>query len=331
MMTLRLPDKWLWDFWLAQDGPDVHLFYLQAPRSLGKQELRHWNVSIGHAVSQDLRTWQVLPDALRPSPTDAWDDYTTWTGSVVHHDGLWFLFYTGGCRAERGLIQRIGLATSTNLIHWRKHPANPLISADPRWYELLDLNLWHDQAWRDPWVFQHPETGDFHAFITARVNHGPADGRGVIAHARSEDLIHWEVLPPVTEPGDFGDMEVPQLVAIHGRYYLLFCTVASTRSGHWRQRTGLEPVTGTHYLVADNPLGPFRFSADEFLVGDRIGSLYAGKLVLGPPPSVRDLGDQWVFLASRMFAPDGSFVGELSDPLPVAADNEGNLSVDWRR
>jgi beta-fructofuranosidase len=323
-MALRLPDKWLWDFWLAQDGPDYHLFYLQAPRSLGKPELRHWNVSIGHAVSQDLRMWQVLPDALHPSPADAWDDYTTWTGSIVRHDGLWYLFYTGGNRGEKGLVQRIGLATSVDLIHWQRHPANPLISADPRWYELLDLNLWHDQAWRDPWVFQHPDTGDFHAFITARLNHGPADGRGVIAHARSSDLIHWEVLPPVIEAGDFGHLEVPQLVVIQGRSYLLFSAVASVHSALRGQRTGLAAVTGTHYLIADRPLGPFRFSTDEFLVGDRIGSLYAGKLVLAPR-------GEWVFLASRMFAPDGSFVGELSDPLPVAVDDKGNLSVDWRR
>ncbi len=322
-MTLRLPDKWLWDFWLAQDGPDYHIFYLQAPRSLGQEKLRHWHVTIGHAVSQDLGHWQVLPDTLQPSQSEAWDDYTTWTGSIIRHAGLWYLFYTGGRRAEKGLIQRIGLATSTDLIHWDKHPANPLLTADPQWYELLDLNQWHDQAWRDPWVFQHPQSGDFHAFITARVNTGPTDGRGVIAHARSTDLIRWEVLPPVTEPGDFGQIEVPQLVAIQNRYYLLFCTATWTHSAQYRQRTGLEPVTGTHYLMADNPLGPFRFTTREFLVGDTTGSFYNGKLVQGPD-------NAWYFLASRQFTPEGDFIGALIDPLPVMIDSMGNLSVDWR-
>jgi beta-fructofuranosidase len=322
-MTLFLPDKWVWDFWLAEDGPDYHIFYLQAPRSLGDAELRHWNVSIGHAVSQDLREWHVLPDALRPSPVDgdAFDDYTTWTGSVIRHEGLWHLFYTGGTRAEKGLVQRIGLATSTDLVHWTKHPANPLIVADPRWYELLDLDLWHDQAWRDPWVLRHPDEGDFHAFITARVNHGPPDGRGVIAHARSDDLIHWEVLPPVTEPGDFGHMEVPQLVEIKGRYHLLFSAQASVHSARWRQRTGLEPLTGIHYLVAEEPLGPFRLSAGQLLAADVVGSLYAGKLVLNPE-------NEWVMLAARMFAPDGSFVGTLSDPLPITLDRAGELTLE---
>ena len=325
-MALELADKWVWDFWLAQDGPDYHVFYLQAPRALQDERLRHWSVSIGHAVSQDLRHWEVLPDALCPSRAKdgAWDDCTTWTGSIIRHEGVWSLFYTGGTQAERGLVQRIGLATSDDLIHWERHPANPLIVADPRWYELLDLDLWHDQAWRDPWVFRHPATGDFHALITARVNHGPSDGRGAIGHARSNDLIHWEVLPPLAESGDFGHMEVPQLTEIDARYYLLFCAVADVHSNHRRQRTGLQPVTGTHYLVADDPLGPFHFSTDEFLVGDEDGSLYAGKLVLGPDGT-------WVLLASHMFAPDGAFIGALSDPLSVRIAGDGNLWVDWRR
>ena len=322
-MSLRLPDKWMWDFWFAQEGPDYHLFFLQAPRSLEREELRHWHASIGHAVSQDLRKWQVLPDALAPSEAAAWDDKSTWTGSIIRHGERWTMFYTGTSQADKGLIQRIGLATSTDLIRWEKHPANPVLTADPRWYELLDSGQWHDQAWRDPFVFQHPQTGDFHALITARVNEGPADARGVIAQARSPDLTHWEVLPPVTEPGDFGQMEVPQWVEINGRYYLLFCTTASTTAAQHIERTGLPPVTGTHYLVADNPLGPFHFTTDQFLVGDVIGSLYAGKLVQEPDGN-------WSFLAWHYFAPNGEFIGELSDPYPVTVDDAGNLSVKWQ-
>jgi beta-fructofuranosidase len=43
-MVLRLDDQWIWDFWLVQDGSDYHIFYLQAPRLLQQERLRHWHV-----------------------------------------------------------------------------------------------------------------------------------------------------------------------------------------------------------------------------------------------------------------------------------------------
>ena len=109
----------------------------------------------------------------------------------------WAMFYTGSRRSENGLIQRIGMATSPDLMHWTKDPANPLIEADPAWYELLDLDAWHDQAWRDPWVFQHPATGEFHALITARVRSGPPHGRGVYR------TCHVQRLAPLDGPAAF--------------------------------------------------------------------------------------------------------------------------------
>ena len=99
---LSLPDKWIWDFWLADDGTAYHLFFLQAPRG-GDPDLRHANPSVGHAVSTDLTTWQVVGDALRPSAEPAFDDLAIWTGSVVRgDDGVWYLFYTGRSRADKG-------------------------------------------------------------------------------------------------------------------------------------------------------------------------------------------------------------------------------------
>jgi hypothetical protein len=102
-------------------------------------ELRHANASVGHAVSRDL-------------------------------------LYTGTSCGDGGLVQRIGLATSSDLVTWTKHPANPVLEADRRWYELIDDTTWHDQAWRDPWLFRNRDDGTFHALVTARANDGPQNG-----------------------------------------------------------------------------------------------------------------------------------------------------------
>jgi beta-fructofuranosidase len=127
----------------------------------------------------------------------------------------------------------------------------------------------------------------------------------------------------VALPGLFGYLEVPQLVFLQNRYYLLFCLTSNIHAADYQQQTGLEPVSGTHYFVADNPLGPFRLTTHKFMVGDAIGSFYNGKLVQGP-------GGAWYFMASRQFTPDGEFIGALSDPMPVTVDDDGNLSVDWQ-
>ncbi len=37
--------------------------------------------------------------------------------------------------------------------------------------------------------------------MTARSRTGDPAERGVISHARSADLLGWEVLPPLTAPG----------------------------------------------------------------------------------------------------------------------------------
>jgi beta-fructofuranosidase len=166
-----------------------------------------------------------------------------------------------------------------------------------------------------------PESGMFHAFITARVKHGPTDGRGVIALAQSSDLHNWQVLDPVTAPGDFGYMEVPQVVCIEDAYVLFFSTVKSFHSELRRERTAAASVTGIHYLVAENLSGPYRALTEEFLLGDANGSYYGSKTVLNP-------AGRWVLLPMQYLNEHGEFVGEMGDPLRLAISTEGALSIE---
>jgi beta-fructofuranosidase len=322
-MVIRLHDKLVWDFWLVEDGVDTHIFYLQAPRAIKEEGLRHWNVSIGHAVSQDLIRWKILPDALAPSTeAGAWDDYTTWTGSIIKHAGAWYMFYTGTNRAENGKIQRVGLAVSDDLLHWTRHPRGALIEADAQWYEMYDPLLWHELTWRDPYIFKWD--GKYHIYLTARCNTGTKDARGVIGHAVSVDLINWEVLPPVTEAGEFGFLEVPQLIEIDGLWYLFFSVTQDQYAKARLEKLDIKLQTGTHYLVADCPTGPFRYLTDDFLVGDEIGSLYSGR-------AIRNSQGKWVFLAFENYAPGKMFVGKIIDPLPMSIQVDRKLFVPYRK
>ena len=320
-MVLALPDTWFWDFWFAERDGEYHIFTLQAPRALMDQNKRHWNVSIAHAKSSDLRNWTMLPTALAPGPPGAWDDYTTWTGCVYGHAGTFHMFYTGSCRAEQGLKQRIGLAVSRDLEHWERHPGNPVLTLDERWYDPLDLDLWHDQAWRDPWIYRHPGDNLFYAAFTARANHGPADARGVIGLARSPDLYSWEVLPPLTAPGEFGYLEVPQLLEINGKWILLFSAPTEFHA-QARLDRGLPQVSGTFCCLADSPDGPFDIARARILAADPVRSLYSGRMIQTP--------SGWMFLAVEEFSIQGGFIGRTSDPMPVTFTPDGYPSVDWQ-
>jgi sucrose-6-phosphate hydrolase SacC (GH32 family) len=191
---LRLPGDWMWDFWLADDGSRHHLFFLFATRALQEEQRRHHRAAIGHAVSDDLRTWARVNNAVAASDPPAFDDLATWTGSVVRGpDERWWLFYTGATWVDDQIRQTIGAATSPDLNVWQKDPSSPLVTADDRWYERLGDGIWPEEAWRDPWALADPHGHGWHMLITARANHGPAENRGVIGHARSPDLQWWEV------------------------------------------------------------------------------------------------------------------------------------------
>src|SRR5688572_25097244 len=206
---LRLPDHWVWDSWYTRDGDGAsHAFFLRASRALLDPERRHHRAGIGHAISTDLRSWRLLPDALAAADSPSWDDLAVWTGCTVSGpDGRWYMFYTGVSRAERGLVQRIGLAISDDLVTWHRHGSRPLVEADPVWYETLDPSVWYEQAWRDPWVFPDPGGDGWHMVLTARANVGAAAGRGVVGYATSRDLLHCTVRPLVSVPAGFGHLE----------------------------------------------------------------------------------------------------------------------------
>jgi sucrose-6-phosphate hydrolase SacC (GH32 family) len=312
---LRLPGAWMWDFWLADDGDRYHLFFLFAPRDLQDERRRHRRAAIGHAVSDDLRSWARAADVVAASQPPAFDDLATWTGSVVRApDRRWWLFYTGATLVDDQIRQTIGAATSADLEVWRKEPASPLVTADERWYERLGGGDWHEEAWRDPWVLADPDGDGWHMLITARANHGPADDRGVIGHAHSPDLRRWEVLPPLSKPGSgFGHIECPQVAAVDGRLVMLFSCLDLQFSAA-RRASGA--TGGILYLPTDAPTGPFDVAAARPLTSD---AFYCGRLV-------HDRSGQPMLLAFHYYDEARQFLGELSDPMPVAWE-DGELKV----
>jgi beta-fructofuranosidase len=322
-MVIALKDKWIWDSWYAHDGTRWHGFFLQADKSLGDPELRHFNVSQGHAVSDDIIDWTHLGTCFKPSADRAWDDFTTWTGSVVKgDDGLWHLFYTGSTRAEDGLYQRVGHATSSDLHNWNRVGDGlclDLTGPNAHHYEAAHaVGHWHDRAMRDPWVMRDPAGPGWLMYFTARVpDVAEPNGGGAIGFATSPDLMTWTLQPPVFA-GGFGQLEVPQVFSVGDTWYCLFCTAGSHWSEAYRASNPQSPVTGNHYLVADDPRGPWTVAPGLFFDGAEPCRRYAARIVQ-TADGLRILG----------FADNGKadFGGYVMDPEPVVVGGDGLLSV----
>lgn len=321
-MVIALKDRWIWDSWYVQDKGLWHGFFLQADRSLGDPELRHWNVSYGHATSSDLRNWDHLGTTFQPAPAGAWDDYTTWTGSVLQdQSGLWHLFYTGSNHSDDGLYQRLGHATSADLHNWERVGDGFILDLEgpnAHHYETsMENSLWHDRAMRDPWVMRDPDGTGWLMFFTARAAgiEEPNAG-GCVGFATSEDLYKWTLQPPVFV-GGFGQLEVPQVFQADGRWYCLFCTAAEHFSNAQAHETEGGPVTGNHYLIGESPRGPWRI-APGFLDGALPCKRYAAR-ILSTTDGLVIMG-----FADR---PEGTFLGHVMDPEPVEILPDGTLRI----
>ncbi|MCI0156484.1 glycosyl hydrolase family 32 [Leifsonia shinshuensis] len=311
-MAFSKDGYWVWDFWLADDGENYHLYYLHAPTSLGDPDLRHRNARIGHAVSDDLVDWDDLGEVLSAGAPGDIDGSATWTGSVVRgDDGLWRMFYTGSLfLSPRDItnVETIGVAVSDDLHTWHKD-GRVRLGADPAWYEILPDATWHEEAWRDPWVFRDGSGDGWHMLITARtrgLRSRRDTDRGVIGHARSADLVHWEVQPPLSSPGSgFAHLEVPQAVRIGGRDLLVFSCDSAHLAG---DRSG----TGGGVWVADasSATGPFDAAGARLLATE---SLYAGRIVV-------DRGGLPRFIAFENSVGAGAFQGRITDPYELIID-----------
>ncbi|MEM9341640.1 MAG: levansucrase [Pseudomonadota bacterium] len=233
-------------------------------------------------------------------------------------DGQWHLFYTGTSRADNGKHQKLGHAMSGDLHDWARVGDGLILDRDDR-YEEYHPDRWHDRAFRDPWVIRNPSGDGWLMYFTTRNAAVPGKlDAGAICLAISPDLFNWVLQDPVFT-GGCGELEVPQVFAWDGTWYCLFCTAGR----FWANGTSAvlgNPKTGTHYLMADNPLGPWRIAPRPFLDGSHPGQRYAARVV------ATDTGHH--LLGFLMTDPaTGTFPGIITDPAPLRRLGDGRLAL----
>jgi hypothetical protein len=132
---------------------------------------------IGFARQTGERSWQKHPEpVLDYGPSGSFDERAVADPYVIRIEPYFYMYYLGQDRAAR---QRIGLARSTDGIHWEKLRANP----------VLDVDLDHEAGLGEPAVWQ--SHGFYWMLFTVR----NFDETRFLGLARSTDGVHWTRMP----------------------------------------------------------------------------------------------------------------------------------------
>ena len=206
-------------------GGIYHLYYLideNHHAALGGLGGHQW----AHASSTDLVNWTHHPLAI--GITHDFEG-SICTGTTFFHAGTYYAYYA---TRRRDWSQHLCVATSSDGIHFKKSPANPIFSP-PVGY--------HPDHFRDPFIFRDEQTGLFHLLITAMLEPYPLHNLGgCLAHLVSTDLVQWEMTEPFTIPGLPDAPECPDYFEWNGWYYLIYSNGGIAR-----------------YRMARHPLGPW--------------------------------------------------------------------------
>jgi beta-fructofuranosidase len=203
------------------EGDVYHLFHLIIPN----------HDYIAHAISHDGISWKRVKNALFVGDPGSWDDDMLWTMHTVKVNGHYHQYYTGLRLRDRGITQKIGLASSSDLYTWEKQNTGifPLSSRGPFYEDVENMpRKW--LSFRDPFFYE--ENGRSFLLVCARAAHGPFSRRGCIALLElAESGIKYH--PPILYPRMYDDVECPCVFKLDGNYYLIGSIREDVKVRYW--------------------------------------------------------------------------------------------------
>lgn len=229
----------------------------------------------------DLRTpfkYGRLVLSCSGSPTD-FDSRSVDCPFVFRHRDRYYMTFVG----FDGIGYQTGLASSTDLVTWRKEGC--ILRRDPN-SPVAKHNLALNWILRENDVRSSGRIkkvrgrylGAYHAYPNPGYEQGPA----VIGLCWSADLFHWTLDPPCLRPQEGaawerGGLYKPCILEHAGRHYI-FYNAKNDAPRRWREQTGVassgDLKTWTRYernpVVANGPAGSpdERFASDPCVLRD---------------------------------------------------------------
>ncbi len=274
-------DNLTWDPWILKDGDLYRLFYL-----VGSKKAEPWwsTGKIYGAISSDMKEWKALGILLEPDPANPWESGRMLAGFTYKEDDVYYLFYSAAGKGELEIMNEgIGLATSTDGLHWKRYSTNELIKPDNdhRWYGQYKRQMGDDEydhyQWRDPYIVKDDKTGKYYMFICAYLKEG-GEGkfRGCVGLAVADKIAGpYELLPPAavafvegTKESPYYEMERPQVIYKNGKYHLFFSCWTTWLNPKWVQKVGKKNLSDSslYWYISDHITGPFKPVNDKPIV-----------------------------------------------------------------
>ena len=337
-------NQWLGDTMMFQDGKHLHILYL-IDRRHGSSKAGCGGHQIAHLSTTDLRTWTQHPLALPIA--EPWE--TCGTGSLVRHDGRWWIIY--GLHTDRIVVtERVRSGAYVDAAGHHTAPQRyadlggaPMgtalaVSDDGVTFRPLDILVHPAQ---NPSVFADPD-GGFCLFA----------GYGATGLYRSEDLLSWRavdhfIIPHGTQAPSRNTTECICHHAWNGWHYLL-----GGRTGFWMSRAMAGPywdqdtVPGRRaaaHLIAEagehgahllNPRPPGTFGQPRWDIYDglwvpMVAALADGRRILSG--WLQGEGDWAGYLVLRELhqEPDGTLA--MSWPREVVPPVHPPIALAWDR
>lgn len=265
-------DQYIWDTWplrnrdgsLAKVNGYQIIFSLTATNDV-VPGARHNLASIRYFYSHNGHDWQQGGEVF---DAEAALGHHQWAGSAMYDEetGDVNVFYTavsaaGEYRQRLAVGTGASVETSGDGVEITGGFDHGIIAeADGERYQTLEQS--RDQgiiyAFRDPWFFKHPETGEEYVLFEGNTPiENPSEytdwnGNVGIAKATGEGLDEWELQEPLVEAITVNQqLERPHIVVSDGNYYLF------TISHRFTFAPGLTGPDGLYGFVADSLDGDY--------------------------------------------------------------------------
>ncbi|MFQ5639772.1 MAG: DNRLRE domain-containing protein, partial [bacterium] len=149
---------------------------------------RNGDEAIWLATSPDLQVWTNVQDepVLRPGP-DFYDKNLIAVNQIIKYKGRYYIYYHG--QGNTGGNWTTNVAMSTDLVHWKKYPNNPLLPVESN--QSSGILIHDDERFR--LVTMHREVQVHFATLTSGPPE-PLDGAapGIAAHTSLERIDETE-------------------------------------------------------------------------------------------------------------------------------------------